>query len=206
MPPPPRRASGGLPSRAQTQLGAWRLSPRLAPPPRLARRASNTLGGRPLRVHATQQRPPAPRERSACLRRRRRRAAVCARARHARTAPCAASFYAPLLESKLGSGFSPGTGYASSRRETSFSVGLTGVAAEDVEKGQPPRKFVSFAACRAWFGAPPDRALVRGALAQRGGGRGACASHLHVPAVWSALCAKARAVTHARLANSSHPR
>jgi hypothetical protein len=45
-----------------------------------------------------------------------------------------ASFYAPLLESKLGSGFSPGTGYASSRRETSFSVGLKGVAAEDVEK------------------------------------------------------------------------
>ena len=45
-----------------------------------------------------------------------------------------ATFYAPLLESKLGSGFAPGTGYASSRRETSFSVGLKGVADDDIAK------------------------------------------------------------------------
>ena len=43
-----------------------------------------------------------------------------------------AYFHESLLESGLGSGFAPGTGYASSRRETSFAVGLKGVAAEDV--------------------------------------------------------------------------
>ena len=43
-----------------------------------------------------------------------------------------AYFHESLLESGLGSGFAPGTGYASSRRETSFAVGLKGVAKEDV--------------------------------------------------------------------------
>ena len=43
-----------------------------------------------------------------------------------------AYFHESLLESGLGSGFAPGTGYSSSRRETSFAVGLKGVAAEDV--------------------------------------------------------------------------
>ena len=45
-----------------------------------------------------------------------------------------AAFYAPLLEAGLGSGFSPGTGYGGTRRETSFSVGLKGVATADVGK------------------------------------------------------------------------
>ena len=43
-----------------------------------------------------------------------------------------AYFHESLLESNLGSGFAPGTGYSSSRRETSFAVGLKGVAKEDV--------------------------------------------------------------------------
>ena len=43
-----------------------------------------------------------------------------------------AYFHETLLESGLGSGFAPGTGYSSSRRETSFAVGLKGVADADV--------------------------------------------------------------------------
>ena len=43
-----------------------------------------------------------------------------------------AYFHETLLESGLGSGFAPGTGYSSSRRETSFAVGLKGVAEADV--------------------------------------------------------------------------
>lgn len=43
-----------------------------------------------------------------------------------------AYFHESLLESGLGSGFAPGTGYSSSRRETSFAVGMKGVAADDV--------------------------------------------------------------------------
>jgi len=45
-----------------------------------------------------------------------------------------AYFHETLLESGLGSGFAPGTGYSSSRRETSFAVGLKGVAEADVEE------------------------------------------------------------------------
>lgn len=45
-----------------------------------------------------------------------------------------AYFHESLLESGLGSGFAPGTGYSSSRRETSFAVGLKGVADADVEE------------------------------------------------------------------------
>ena len=45
-----------------------------------------------------------------------------------------AYFHESLLESGLGSGFAPGTGYSGSRRETSFAVGLKSVAEEDVEE------------------------------------------------------------------------
>ena len=45
-----------------------------------------------------------------------------------------AYFHESLIESGLGSGFSPGTGYGGSRRETSFAVGLKGIAADDVKK------------------------------------------------------------------------
>ena len=45
-----------------------------------------------------------------------------------------AVFYDSLIEPGLGSGFSPGTGYGGSRRETSFSVGLKGVKEDDVDE------------------------------------------------------------------------
>ena len=45
-----------------------------------------------------------------------------------------AYFHESLLESGLGSGFAPGTGYSGSRRETSFAVGLKSVADADVEE------------------------------------------------------------------------
>eukprot|EP00227_Mantoniella_beaufortii_P012098 CAMPEP_0197588272 /NCGR_PEP_ID=MMETSP1326-20131121/9609_1 /TAXON_ID=1155430 /ORGANISM="Genus nov. species nov., Strain RCC2288" /LENGTH=1128 /DNA_ID=CAMNT_0043153083 /DNA_START=236 /DNA_END=3622 /DNA_ORIENTATION=- len=45
-----------------------------------------------------------------------------------------AYFHESLLESGLGSGFAPGTGYSGSRRETSFAVGLKGVADADVDE------------------------------------------------------------------------
>ena len=45
-----------------------------------------------------------------------------------------AYFHEALLESGLGSGFAPGTGYSGSRRETSFAVGLKGVADADVDE------------------------------------------------------------------------
>jgi len=44
-----------------------------------------------------------------------------------------ATFYKPLIEAGLGSGFAPGTGQ-STRRESSFAVGLKGVAEEDLDK------------------------------------------------------------------------
>mmetsp|Transcript_21812 Transcript_21812/g.39127 ORF Transcript_21812/g.39127 Transcript_21812/m.39127 type:complete len:1079 (+) Transcript_21812:24-3260(+) len=45
-----------------------------------------------------------------------------------------AVFYEALIEPGWGTGFAPGTGYGGSRRETSFAVGLKGIAAEDVAK------------------------------------------------------------------------
>lgn len=45
-----------------------------------------------------------------------------------------AYFHESLMESGLGSGFAPGTGYGGSRRETSFSVGMKGVAEADIDK------------------------------------------------------------------------
>ena len=41
-----------------------------------------------------------------------------------------AAFYEPLIASGLGSGFAPGTGYGSDKKESSFAVGLKNVTAE----------------------------------------------------------------------------
>ena len=45
-----------------------------------------------------------------------------------------AAFYQPLVASGLGTGLAPGTGYAGSRREPSFAVGLKHVAVDAVEQ------------------------------------------------------------------------
>ncbi|KAK3254467.1 hypothetical protein CYMTET_36317, partial [Cymbomonas tetramitiformis] len=42
--------------------------------------------------------------------------------------------YKALVEPMYGSGYAPASGYGSSRRETSFAVGLKGVAEEDIPK------------------------------------------------------------------------
>ena len=44
-----------------------------------------------------------------------------------------APFYKSLIEPMYGSGFSPGTGYSTQRREATFAVGLKGVADADVD-------------------------------------------------------------------------
>ena len=41
-----------------------------------------------------------------------------------------AAFYEPLIATGLGSGFAPGTGYGSDKKESSFAVGLKNVSAE----------------------------------------------------------------------------
>jgi Zn-dependent M16 (insulinase) family peptidase len=66
-----------------------------------------------------------------------------------------AYFHESLLESGLGSGFAPGTGYSSTRRETSFAVGLKGVAAEDVPEVE--RRIDATLAAIAKEGFPRER-------------------------------------------------
>ena len=66
-----------------------------------------------------------------------------------------AYFHEALLESGLGQGFAPGTGYSSTRRETSFAVGVKGVKEADAEKAEAEIERVLAAIARDGF--PRDR-------------------------------------------------